>query len=477
MLVNVEENLIDKSRNSTIIENEIDNFLETNEGQNIKADIQLLNEMGFDRKIINKVYIILRPENIERAIEYMSEIDGIYQHNFVASNNPKEKALCFICKKQKQFHLDYISNDLSNENNNNIELNHQPQDIVDMDEDNGENNNEGECEVCFEKLNKEEKDKNSLPCGHLFCTHCWFNYLKTSILEAKVDNIVCMNHECVDEISEDFIIKHISKNQNLIEKYKKFKKRAEIIKDKNKQICPKPDCDSFLQKSNESKYVTCENGHTYCFECLNPPHGNKSCGLNPENEFIKWTKGKSVKRCPRCKMYTEKNEGCNHMTCTNCKYQWCWLCEGKYIYGHYDSGKCKGQQFTKVDNINNIRVIEENKDYVGLHIFLPCFYSSVDRSPDFEGCCKYFFIFAFWFFGVLIITIYNMTGYFEEEISEYDCENCSELFFPLNFFAFVIGVCLLISFQISFACIITPFIIISLVYPKFFDRLLLFFEI
>ena len=35
------------------------------------------------------------------------------------------------------------------------------------------------------------------------------------------------------------------------------------------------------------------------------------------------------------------------MTCVNCKYQWCWLCEGEYKYGHYDSGKCQGQQFVK----------------------------------------------------------------------------------------------------------------------------------
>ena len=116
-----------------------------------------------------------------------------------------------------------------------------------------------------------------MPCGHLFCTHCWFNYLKTSILEAKVDNIECMNHECNEEVSEDFIMKHIFENQNLIEKYKKFKKRAEIIKDKNKKLCPKPDCDSFLLKSEKSKYVSCEKGHTFCFECLKPPHGNKSC--------------------------------------------------------------------------------------------------------------------------------------------------------------------------------------------------------
>ena len=117
MLLDVEEKLIDQSRNSTLIENEIENILETNEGLNIKADIDLLKDMGFDKKMINKVYILLRPENIERAIDYMSEINGIYQHNFLPSTNPNEKFLCFICKKRKQFHLDYIPEELLNEDN------------------------------------------------------------------------------------------------------------------------------------------------------------------------------------------------------------------------------------------------------------------------------------------------------------------------------------------------------------------------
>ena len=75
MMINVEQNLIDdKERNSTLIESEIEDFLETNEGQNIKADIDLLNQMGFEKKMINKVYVLLRPENIERAIDYMTKL-------------------------------------------------------------------------------------------------------------------------------------------------------------------------------------------------------------------------------------------------------------------------------------------------------------------------------------------------------------------------------------------------------------------
>ena len=124
MRLNVQENLIDQpDRNSNAIESEIENFLDTNEGQNIKADISLLTEMGFDKKMINKVYILFRPENLERAIDYLSERDGIYQHNFIESTNPKEKNLCFICKKPRQNHMDYIPTDILNEGMKNINNN------------------------------------------------------------------------------------------------------------------------------------------------------------------------------------------------------------------------------------------------------------------------------------------------------------------------------------------------------------------
>ena len=307
MLLNVEENLIEKSRSSTMIENEIEDFLQTNEGQNIKTDINLLIEMGFEKKMIDKVYILLRPENIERAIDYMTEIDGIYQHNYLASTNPKEKNLCFICKKQKQNHLDY---NFINENQNNNLINNEQNDLnkndIDLDKDIHDEDNVGnECELCYEQIYTKDKEKNTIQCGHLFCNNCWFNYLKTLISESKVDDIKCMNHGCYEIISEDFILKHISNDEHLIEKYKKFKKREEIFKDKNKKLCPNPDCDSFLQKSELSKYVSCENGHKYCFECLKPPHGNKSCDYNIDKQFMKWKEGKKVKRCPRCQMYTE----------------------------------------------------------------------------------------------------------------------------------------------------------------------------
>jgi len=101
-----------------------------------------------------------------------------------------------------------------------------------------------------------------------------------------------MEHECTDIISEEFILKHLTDNDNLIEKYNKFKKREEIINDKNKKQCPHPNCESFLQKSEKTKYVKCENGHKYCFECLKEPHGFKLCDYQIEKQFAKIDKRK-----------------------------------------------------------------------------------------------------------------------------------------------------------------------------------------
>ncbi len=79
----LEDNLINDGENelprdSVIYENEMNNYIEMHEGDHIANDIQLLRDMGYNNKMINKVYILLHPESIERAIDYMTEVDGIY---------------------------------------------------------------------------------------------------------------------------------------------------------------------------------------------------------------------------------------------------------------------------------------------------------------------------------------------------------------------------------------------------------------
>jgi hypothetical protein len=34
----------------------------------------------------------------------------------------------------------------------------------------------------------------------------------------------------------------------------------------------------------------------------------------------------NTKQCPRCSTAIEKDEGCNHMSCRKCRYEFCWIC-------------------------------------------------------------------------------------------------------------------------------------------------------
>jgi len=99
------------------------------------------------------------------------------------------------------------------------------------------------------------------------------------------------------------------------------------------------------KKAKKSKIVKCKNGHKFCFFCLKNHEENEKCDEEMDKDFKIWMKNRIVKRCPKCRLWTEKNEGCNHMTCSQCKTQWCWLCGNLYDNLHFRKGKCRGLQF------------------------------------------------------------------------------------------------------------------------------------
>jgi hypothetical protein len=157
-----------------------------------------------------------------------------------------------------------------------------------------------------------------------------------------------MQFQCTHEFDDEFIISHLKGDEKLINKYKRFLKKSELYKEKNVKFCPVKNCDSYARKEGENKYVTCQEGHKFCFECFKPWHGDKKCQDIMDKDFSLWGNKKNLKRCPKCKFYTEKNSGCNHMTCPECKYEWCWLCRRKCEKGHFKiGGPCYKLQFTQ----------------------------------------------------------------------------------------------------------------------------------
>ena len=91
------------------------------------------------------------------------------------------------------------------------------------------------------------------------------------------------------------------------------------------RLCPTPDCDGIIDTSKgKMSCSTC--GVTFCKECQLPQHKGP-CDKNFEKTFATW------KRCPKCRMFVEKNGGCDHITCI-CGYHFCYWCLKKWEFYH-----------------------------------------------------------------------------------------------------------------------------------------------
>lgn len=126
--------------------------------------------------------------------------------------------------------------------------------------------------------------------------------------------------------------------------------------------CPRPSCGDFERyNSSFGRKITCKCLQEICLDCGKNYHGSPFCiscsnsrkcensyldlGFDPEN----------VRLCPTCKAPIEKAEGCNHMVCYYCEYEFCWICGETYSKDHYSQLNpfgCSGSQFKKVPQAN-----------------------------------------------------------------------------------------------------------------------------
>ena len=269
-----------------------------------------LEEFGYDNVYSRRVLYYLQPEDLEEALNYMSIENGIIQHRFVYDRDISNNK-CYLCGEEKKIHLNELYNNiiLSNNENNNANIKNSLKYQEDKREENNLNQNDNQnnylitisnntktdlinslrettekekdelsifgyktqkknikeqifnsitkpeiknnekminCEICNElflayKRTKVEK------CGHAFCSDCWFDSLSIKIQENKLPSIKCLDYKCKEKLSDDFIINILSRDINLLKKYKRYKLELEIINSPNKKLCPYPDCDSYLE--------------------------------------------------------------------------------------------------------------------------------------------------------------------------------------------------------------------------------------
>jgi len=366
--INSEENNKIKNNNNYENNNNLHNNISSSYNAAINNPIVMqLIEFGFDPIYSSRIFLYYHPQNVDDALEYLNNVNGIIQHHFVIDRENIENEICYLCGEKKDIHLGYIpQNSIKNDNLNEILNNLSLYSFeADIKEDKKEKL-EKSCDICGNSFIP-NSDNTLINCGHSFCNDCWYNFLSLKIQENKISSIKCLNYECQEKLKDKFIIKIIESNKILIEKYKKFNLELEIINNPNKKFCPFPNCNSYLEKKNLSNNdVKCLNGHKFCFKCLKDPHGVSPCKNRLDDSLIEFSKNHFFKKCPRCSIITEKIEGCNHITCSKCSYQWCWLCNGEYNPEHFSEGKCKGYQFFKPKNEKDIKLAFEGKIVLNL---------------------------------------------------------------------------------------------------------------
>ncbi len=144
---------------------------------------------------------------------------------------------------------------------------------------------------------------------------------------------------------------------NSIELFRKFFYFLNNNREKSTEI--KNDTIGDIGKSNVKKMkmkLKCNYGHELCFQCKSAWHGNEDCDEDREIKDFAVNSGIIPKKCPKCKVWTEKNLGCNHMTCKICQYNWCWLCLNECLPEHYfqEGSPCYGKQFNEHSNPTEI---------------------------------------------------------------------------------------------------------------------------
>lgn len=199
------------------------------------------------------------------------------------------------------------------------------------------------CSICLEKV-RENRTSIHGTCKTTFCNSCLGAYIRIQITEGKW-KLECAN--CRSLLSENLIEKFLQGYPLLQEHFRRLKVDAQT--DPLVKTCPNC-CALNRVKKERTKRVTCpECLFEWCFDCHAPWHKGMNCKdfKRGSKLFKEWTKAKkdgvyiNARRCPRCKVFIQRLDGCDHMSCPRCRTQFCYLCGERIIYskllgGHWN---------------------------------------------------------------------------------------------------------------------------------------------
>ncbi|XP_046983563.1 potential E3 ubiquitin-protein ligase ariadne-2 isoform X1 [Schistocerca americana] len=203
-----------------------------------------------------------------------------------------------------------------------------------------------QCPVCL--LTQPHDKFSALSCGHKFCKDCWSVHFEVQILQGVSTGIGCMAKDCDVLAPEDFVLSQVSRPATR-ERYQQFAFRDYVKSHPEFQFCPGLNCRAVVRaKEPRAKRVQCSScAAAFCFLCGGDYHAPTDCATirrwltkcADDSETANYISA-HTKDCPRCHVCIEKNGGCNHMQCYNCKHDFCWMCLGDWKSHGSDYYEC-----------------------------------------------------------------------------------------------------------------------------------------
>ena len=269
--------------------------------------------------MIIKLYIFLKPSNANEAIHYLTKENGIYQHIFYSST--KNKDSCEICREAKNMHLNTIDNSISNISfNNNLFFKNERLDVGIKPF-----TKKYSCKICEEDISEKEYDNLCQLCENYFCNYCL--YSKKETIRKGKNIIKCPESDCDCILTKERIYKILSFNNsndievnNLKMLLEKNNAKEIVLSNPDLMFCPIANCKGYCNKKSNSIYNICNMGHKFCQACGELYHKDGKCKDEEKVDelFEKYYNKYKLKRCPFCQIVTNKNGGCNHITCLYC---------------------------------------------------------------------------------------------------------------------------------------------------------------
>lgn len=220
------------------------------------------------------------------------------------------------------------------------------------------------CSICYDDLEMGDDKKLAMPCGHEFCMDCWHDFCVNAIQEEGPSCVLttCPQSGCGEVLTEVEVAKAAPE---FLQKFQTYQIRSYVECNTLTRWCPGKGCEQIACAANasaaelEGNVAHCNKCMTnFCIMCGEEPHSPCGCKdlakwnekCRNESETANWILA-NTKSCPKCCSRIEKNQGCNHMTCQRCKYEFCWICMGDWN----DHGSNTGGYYkcNKYDTSNN----------------------------------------------------------------------------------------------------------------------------